>query len=165
MNDDDTEGKICCLECGKLFSFLAPHLRWVHQMNTREYRERWGIPRHIPLVSAAQSRRCRENTLVRIHRGEIVPAEQLLLMEEARKKTGARPPATALQKKASRETALTHRIWMYSPVIRKADDALKNEAVRRMKARAVSGEKVEDISRSLNISVSCLYRWFRSAKA
>lgn len=99
VDDTDTEGKICCLECGKRFSFLAPHLRWIHQMNTREYRERWGIPRHVPLASTGQSRRCRETILARIHRGEIVPAEQLRLMEEARKKAGSRPPATTLQKK------------------------------------------------------------------
>lgn len=98
MNDTDTEGKIRCLECGKSFSFLALHLNWIHQMNTLEYRERWGIPRHVPLASVEQSRRCRENLLRLIHRGEIVPSEQLLLMEEGRKKAGA-PPATTLQKK------------------------------------------------------------------
>ncbi len=36
--------KIQCLECGKYFSFLAPHLNKTHQMNAREYRERWAIP-------------------------------------------------------------------------------------------------------------------------
>ncbi len=44
---DDAPEKIKCLECGKEFSFLAPHLSKAHQMNARQYRERWGIPLHM----------------------------------------------------------------------------------------------------------------------
>ncbi|EOT1776879.1 MucR family transcriptional regulator [Klebsiella pneumoniae] len=63
---DDAPEKIKCLECGKEFSFLAPHLSKAHQMNARQYRERWGIPLHRPLASAEHSRQCRENVLRRI---------------------------------------------------------------------------------------------------
>ena len=82
---DDAPEKIKCLECGKEFSFLAPHLSKAHQMNARQYRERWGIPLHTPLASAEHSRQCRENVLRRIRRGEIRPADQLALMAEGRK--------------------------------------------------------------------------------
>ncbi|QIO42371.1 MucR family transcriptional regulator (plasmid) [Citrobacter sp. Y3] len=40
-DNDDATDKIRCLECGKEFSFLAPHLSKAHQMNARQYRERW----------------------------------------------------------------------------------------------------------------------------
>lgn len=56
---DDAPEKIKCLECGKEFSFLAPHLSKAHQMNARQYRERWGIPLHTPLASAEHSRQRR----------------------------------------------------------------------------------------------------------
>ncbi|MBC2863262.1 MucR family transcriptional regulator [Klebsiella pneumoniae] len=45
--------KIQCPECGKYFSFPAPHLNKTHQMNAVEYRERWAIPLHTPLPASA----------------------------------------------------------------------------------------------------------------
>ncbi|EAA1528584.1 ROS/MUCR transcriptional regulator domain protein [Salmonella enterica subsp. enterica] len=111
--------KIQCLECGKYFSFLAPHQNKPHQMNARDYRERWGVPLHPPLASVSHSRQCRENVLSRIRRGEINPDEQL---------------------------------------------ALKAEAVKRMEARKVTGEKVKAIAADLNLSVGCLYKWVSATK-
>lgn len=52
-------GNIVCRECGRAFSFLAPHLRMTHEMSVSEYRERWGIAKYIPLASAEHSARCR----------------------------------------------------------------------------------------------------------
>lgn len=108
---DDAPEKIKCLECGKEFSFLAPHLSKAHQMNARQYWERWGIPLHTPLASAEHSRQCRENVLRRIRRGEILPADQLALMAEGRKNAPERATSTRLHKVAAANVARVHQIW------------------------------------------------------
>ncbi|EKD6824265.1 MucR family transcriptional regulator [Klebsiella pneumoniae] len=156
--------KIQCLECGKYFSFLSPHLNKAHQMNAREYRERWGIPLHTPLASVSHSRQCRENVLSRIRRGEINPDEQLALMAEGRKRAPERATSTRLHKAAARNVAQTHQIWKRSPVVKVVPEALKAEAVKRMEARKVTGEKVKAIAADLNLSVGCLYKWVSATK-
>ncbi|EAQ9257132.1 ROS/MUCR transcriptional regulator domain protein [Salmonella enterica] len=161
---DDAPEKIKCLECGKEFSFLAPHLSKAHQMNARQYRERWGIPLHRPLASAEHSRQCRENVLRRIRRGEIRPADQLALMAEGRKNAPERATSTRLHKVAAANVARVHQIWKHSPLVKVVPDTLRDEAVQRMTARKVTGEKVKDIAADLNLSVGCLYKWVASAK-
>lgn len=163
-DNDETPDKIKCLECGKYFSFLAPHLNKTHQISARQYRERWGIPLQAPLASAEHSRQCRENVLRRIRRGEICPAEQLALMAEGRKNAPERATSTRLHKVAAANVARVHQIWKHSPVVKVVPDALREEAVRRMAARKVTGEKVKDIAADLNLSVGCLYKWVSLAK-
>lgn len=152
-------GKVKCLECGKYFSFLAPHLNRVHQMNCREYRERWSIPLQQPLASAEHSRRCRENIVRRINSGDIDPAVQVALMADAYRKTKGNGRGSNLQKLSASRNVTKHRIWDKSPVVKKVPEAIRRGAVRRMKARKQNGETVQDISKETGISVSCLYRW------
>ena len=45
--------QIECLECGRLFSFLPPHLRRAHDMTADEYREAHNIPASAPLAGTA----------------------------------------------------------------------------------------------------------------
>lgn len=164
MIERDNEGRIQCMECGKFFSFLAPHLHCAHQMNASEYRERWKIPRQVPLTSIAHSEQCRANTLRRIRCGELCPVEQVAMMADARNKPRMRDTSTALSREAASRVARTHQIWKSSPVIKTAPKELKDAAVRRMVARKVTGEKVEDIAISLHISVSRLYHWLAASK-
>lgn len=158
MSISDNE-KIKCLECGKYFSFLAPHLNRVHQMNCREYRERWLIPHQQPLASKQHSSRCRENINRRIARGELNPAVQVALMSEAYDKNKGRNVSTLLHRRAAAKTATEHKIWEKSPVVKTVPEALKREAVRRMKDRKQTGETVQAIAADMRLSVSCLYRW------
>lgn len=158
-DNNEILGKIKCLECGKYFSFLAPHLVKIHQINAREYRKRWNIPLHIPLASVEHSRRCRENILHRIQRGDICPTEQLELMARARNNMPERATSTRLQKITAGKVAREHQIWKNSPVVKTVPDALRKEAVRRMMNRKATGEKVKDIAADLNLSVRCLYKW------
>lgn len=60
--------KIICLECGKYFDFLAPHVNKAHQMTLIQYRERWKIPKQKPLASIKHRQRCRDVTNERIAR-------------------------------------------------------------------------------------------------
>ena len=108
-------GNIVCRECGRAFSFLAPHLRMTHEMSVSEYRERWGIAKHVPLASAEHSARCRDNVIRRIRSGELDPDLQVRMMAEgyARIKDRSRP--SALQQKSSSRTATLNRIWETSP--------------------------------------------------
>lgn len=61
-------------------------------------------------------------------------------------------------KVAARNVARTHQIWKHSPVVKVVPEALRAEAVKRMEARKVTGEKVKAIAADLNLSVGCLYK-------
>ncbi|EAO9157892.1 hypothetical protein AA14_24360 [Salmonella enterica] len=65
--------KIICLECGKYFNFLAPHINKTHQMTLMQYRERWKIPKQNPLASTTHRQRCRDVTNERIKKGYLSP--------------------------------------------------------------------------------------------
>ena len=39
---------IVCLECGKSFRTLKRHLQIDHNLTTDDYRERYGLPPHVP---------------------------------------------------------------------------------------------------------------------
>lgn len=45
------EDHITCLEDGKTFKSLKRHLQAEHGMTPDQYRERWGLPRHYPMVA------------------------------------------------------------------------------------------------------------------
>ena len=65
---------IMCLECGRRFAALGTHLRKVHYMTARDYRERWQIPSGAPLAGITY-RRTRSEIAVRlIANGSLSPA-------------------------------------------------------------------------------------------
>jgi predicted transcriptional regulator len=47
---------ITCLEDGRKFKSLKRHLRTGHGMTPQEYRERWGLPAHYPMVAPDYAR-------------------------------------------------------------------------------------------------------------
>jgi predicted transcriptional regulator len=47
---------IVCLDCGKHFSVLKPHLMTDHKMTPEQYRQRWDLPVSYPLVSPNYSK-------------------------------------------------------------------------------------------------------------
>ncbi|WP_455853820.1 MucR family transcriptional regulator [Pantoea endophytica] len=153
--------KIQCLECGKCFDFLAPHLRKAHQMSAFEYRDRWNIPRQQALASISHRATCRANIMARINRGELCPDAQIEMMRQAYKPRTM--VSTPLHKSSAGENARRHKNWLNSPVINPADSMVKKDAIRRMKSRTDSGELVKDIAKDLNLSVSRLYAWLAKA--
>jgi len=162
--ETEMDGKIVCRECGRAFSFLAPHLRMAHGMSVSDYRERWDIARHVPLASKEHSARCRDNVIRRIRRGELDPKVQVRMMAEGYARIKDRSSPSAHKIKSSSRTATTHRIWETSPAVKRVSADIRREAVRRMKARNQSGETVRDIAVDLNLSLSCLYRWQAEGK-
>ena len=48
---------IVCLEDGKKFKMLKRHLEAVYGMTPQQYRERWGLPEHYPMVASAYASR------------------------------------------------------------------------------------------------------------
>lgn len=155
----NTRGYVVCRECGRAFSFLAPHLRMTHEMSVSEYRERWGIAKHVPLASAGHSARCRDNVKRRIRSGELDPDLQVRMMAEGYARMKDRSSPSALKQKSASGTATIHRIWETSPAVKRVSKEIRREAVRRMKARNETGENVRSIADELNLSLSCLYRW------
>jgi len=49
--------KIVCLECGQEFKMLSPKHLKSHDLNSREYREKWGFSRRQPLCAKSLSER------------------------------------------------------------------------------------------------------------
>jgi hypothetical protein len=49
-------------------------------------------------------------------------------------------------------------------VIKIVSPDIRREALRRLKARKTTGETVRSIAEDLNLSASCLYRWFAMSK-
>jgi len=58
---------IICLEDGKKFKSLKRHLRTAYNMTPEEYRAKWGLPDHYPMVapnySAKRSQLAKDNGL------------------------------------------------------------------------------------------------------
>ena len=46
-------GYIVCLEDGKKFKMLKRHLKASYGMTPQQYRDRWGLPEHYPMVAPA----------------------------------------------------------------------------------------------------------------
>lgn len=56
INQSVRSDAVTCLECGKEFATIKRHLKSSHQMNEREYRDKWRLPANYPLVSPAYSK-------------------------------------------------------------------------------------------------------------
>ena len=52
---DETADGLLCHECGRHYRSLGAHSKGAHDMTADEYRAAHGIPRRIPLVTAAMS--------------------------------------------------------------------------------------------------------------
>ncbi|WP_037385350.1 MucR family transcriptional regulator [Serratia sp. DD3] len=157
INDDTDLNKVKCLECGKFFDFLAPHVNRAHEMTLMQYREKWRIPRHQALASITHRRRCSEVTKERIRKGDLVPDEQIRLMAIAYKKSDRKKTTSSLLRERSSENARKNQIWKYSPVIKTISEELQQQAIRRMQARPESKEWVKDIAKDLGLSITYLY--------
>jgi predicted transcriptional regulator len=48
-----TNNYIVCLEDGEKYELLARHLRLSHGMNVHDYRAKWGLPKHYPMIAPA----------------------------------------------------------------------------------------------------------------
>ncbi|QND84598.1 Uncharacterized protein ChrSV_2372 [Chromobacterium vaccinii] len=93
--------KIICLECGKLFDVLAPHLRRAHGMTSDDYRERFQLPRGQPLVSSEVSKSRRRILLDMVSDGRVQRPDQADLVEASRK--AGRPDKSPEDKRRHRE--------------------------------------------------------------
>ena len=51
MKKSVTPVDFICLEDGKQFKSLKPHLKTHYDLSPEEYREKWGLPRDYPMVA------------------------------------------------------------------------------------------------------------------
>jgi hypothetical protein len=58
---DNIDDKVQCHVCGKWFIYLAPHLRWKHNLTVDEYREDFGLNRRQPLCAEGLSEKHRRH--------------------------------------------------------------------------------------------------------
>ncbi len=69
INKSVTDKFIVCLECGKKQKMIKRHLRNAHDTNPVEYRAKWGLAHHYPMVApdfaAKRSRIAKEIHLAR----------------------------------------------------------------------------------------------------
>jgi transposase-like protein len=54
------DGRLICLDCGRQFKLLAPHLAQAHGTTTAQYREAHQLPRQLSLRAADLSERARQ---------------------------------------------------------------------------------------------------------
>lgn len=72
INQSVMDDHIVCLEDGQCFKVLTNHLRSKYSMTPAEYRARWGLPSHYPMVAPTYSRqRSIIMTRSRWHQDEI----------------------------------------------------------------------------------------------
>lgn len=62
------DGRLICLDCGRPFKLLAPHLARAHGVSTAQYRETHQLPRTLSLRTAALSERARRQGADRYQR-------------------------------------------------------------------------------------------------
>jgi hypothetical protein len=60
IQERDEDGRLICLECGRPFRLLAPHLAPAHGMTSAQYREAHQLPRQLSLRTVALSARARQ---------------------------------------------------------------------------------------------------------
>lgn len=60
---DQVEDKVMCHICGKWLVYLAPHLRWKHNLTPDEYREEFGLNIGQPLCTPMLSEKHRRNAI------------------------------------------------------------------------------------------------------
>lgn len=87
--------RLRCLECGRSYSFLAPHLRRAHDLDAVTYRQRWQIPAGTPLASLEYRLAGRVRLAGLIRDGRVTPNPGAA-SEAARGKP--RQPRTAWQR-------------------------------------------------------------------
>lgn len=63
--------KVVCLYCGRDFANLSSHLRMVHGIDPKDYRQQFHIPQDMGLCGRSLSKLFSENTKERHERGEI----------------------------------------------------------------------------------------------
>lgn len=74
--------EIQCHSCGETFSHLGTHIWQAHEMNAREYKEKFGLARETALVSEKQRQALKEQTLEWLRK--MTPA-QIKAMRERQK--------------------------------------------------------------------------------
>ena len=63
--------KIECLECGKLFKGLAPHLVAAHSLTVQDYKTKYGIPQNTGLSGTA-TKNSRSTAILKRHEEGLV---------------------------------------------------------------------------------------------
>ena len=151
-----------CLECGKMFSSLGPHLRKIHGLSALEYREKWQIMKQIPISGHAKRRLHSASIREKIARGDVEPLALAAAMQEASRKNGRKKPFTTTYI-AAEHIARLHReqLWTRSPAIKMMDEDIKRQATLRMQQRKRTGEKVQAIADAFGVAKQTLYVWLK----
>ena len=98
MTDD-----VQCLECGKRMQFLGTHIRRVHDLTAKQYREAHDLSASTPLASVSFCEQARRRTNERIALG-LMNYDHLPLARDNARDAGRGYIATSIRKRRS-ETA------------------------------------------------------------
>jgi hypothetical protein len=126
------DGRLICLDCGRPFALLAPHLAQAHGTNTAQYREAHDLPRRLSLRAAALSERARQQGADRYRqRADIRQA-----MEQ-----GRTPATDTTATASSQETAMRPMVR----IARQRGGQGKSAAARRRMAERVQAAGFADL--------------------
>ncbi|WKK24141.1 MucR family transcriptional regulator [Streptomyces olivoreticuli] len=159
------DGRLLCLECGRPFQLLAPHLGPAHGMSSAEYREAHQLPRRLSLRTTALAQRASAQGRDRYQQRPDIRAS----LEAGRKDA---PETSAVD--SSRETALR-------PMVRQARrrggqgkaTADRRRMAERMHAAGFTdldtylaarrGMTISAMARELDLPRATLNGWIRRA--
>lgn len=103
----EVDGVLQCLECGRWYRALGPHVVQGEGLDLDTYRERHGLPATLPLAAADLRERWRTQTKQRRERGELPTSIDPEVSAAARRKavarraeTAARPGVRAVQRQS-----------------------------------------------------------------
>ncbi|MCX8965999.1 hypothetical protein EHW66_13660 [Erwinia psidii] len=151
-----------CLECGKMFASLEPHLRGRHGMRALEYREKWQIMQQIPISGLAKRRLHSASIKEKIASGQVEPLVLAAAMNEACRKNGRKKPfVTAYMAELHRDRLQKQQPWLQSPAIKTVDEDIQRQAALRMHLRHQNDERVETIAEEFGVVKQTLYVWMK----
>lgn len=161
IQEYDEDGRLICLDCGRPFRLLAPHLARAHGTNTAQYREAHQLPRTLSLRAASLSEQARQQGASRYRQRPDIRAN----MEQGRTRA---PDTTATA--SSQETAMR-------PMVRQArqrgGQGKAAAALQRITERvqacgftdlstyfaARSGASISAMARELDVSRRTISAW------
>ena len=157
------DGRLQCLECGRFYLLLAPHLARAHNMTSDEYREAHRLPRTLALRAADLSERAREQGRTRYaNRPDI----------QAALAAGRR---TYQDNNATEASRITARYTMVVAARRRGGAGKREASRRRMAACAAAlgfadidayfaareGVPVTEMARELGVARTTVTNWRR----
>ncbi|MFE9427706.1 MucR family transcriptional regulator [Kitasatospora sp. NPDC006697] len=163
------DGRLECLECGRWFRLLPPHLGSAHQMSAAEYREAHQLPRRLGLRASDLAERAREQGRERyagrpdiraqMERGRMIaPATSAVRSSQ---ETARRPGVVAARRRGGAGKAAAERA--------RVDEAAHRlgfaDVADFLAVRCALGRQVTEMAKELGLPRGTVSGWLHRLRA